>query len=148
MALVVYCSKILAFHDSNIEERLHFTYFITSLSLSGRRSEDERCICEPLIHIKAGMHAKSLQSGLTLYDPMDHSLPGSSVHGILQARILEWVAISFSNIKAQRVENHYLSSGRLVSHFMDHLSYSEIVGIVCRHILISSMPFDVYTKHS
>ena len=29
-------------------------------------------------------------------DPMDHSLPGSSVHGILQARILEWVAISFS----------------------------------------------------
>ena len=30
-------------------------------------------------------------------DPMDRSLPGSSVHGILQARILEWVAISFSN---------------------------------------------------
>ena len=33
---------------------------------------------------------------LTLCDPMDHSPPGSSVHGILQARILEWVAISFS----------------------------------------------------
>ena len=33
---------------------------------------------------------------LTLYDPMDYSLPGSSVHGISQARILEWVAISFS----------------------------------------------------
>ena len=33
----------------------------------------------------------------TLSDPMDCSLPGSSVHGILQARILEWVAISFSN---------------------------------------------------
>ena len=32
----------------------------------------------------------------TLCDPMDGSLPGSSVHGILQARILEWVAISFS----------------------------------------------------
>ena len=32
----------------------------------------------------------------TLRDPMDHSTPGSSVHGILQARILEWVAISFS----------------------------------------------------
>ena len=31
-----------------------------------------------------------------LWDPMDHHLPGSSVHGILQARILEWVAISFS----------------------------------------------------
>ena len=33
---------------------------------------------------------------LTLCDPMDHSLPGSSVHGIFQARILEWVAVSFS----------------------------------------------------
>ena len=42
------------------------------------------------------MHAKSLQSCLTLCDPMDCSLPGSSVHGILQARILEWVAMSFS----------------------------------------------------
>ena len=36
------------------------------------------------------------QSYLTLCDPMDCSLPGSSVHGIFQARILEWVAISFS----------------------------------------------------
>ena len=36
------------------------------------------------------------QSCLTLGDPMDCSLPGSSVNGILQARILEWVAISFS----------------------------------------------------
>ena len=33
---------------------------------------------------------------LTLHDPMDYSLLGSSVHGILQARILEWVAIPFS----------------------------------------------------
>ena len=36
------------------------------------------------------------QSCLTLHDPMDSSQPGSSVHGIFQARILEWVAISFS----------------------------------------------------
>ena len=36
------------------------------------------------------------QSCLTLCDPMDYSLPGSSVHGILQARILEWVAISYN----------------------------------------------------
>ena len=41
------------------------------------------------------MHAKSLQSCPTLCDPMDCSPPGSSVHGILQARIAEWVAISF-----------------------------------------------------
>ena len=43
------------------------------------------------------MHTKSLQSCLTLCDPMDSSPPSSSVYGILQARILEWVAISFSN---------------------------------------------------
>ena len=41
------------------------------------------------------------QSCLTLCDPIDCSLPGSSVHGILQARILEWVAISFSRGSSQ-----------------------------------------------
>ena len=40
---------------------------------------------------------KSLQSCLTLCDPIDGLLLGSSVPGILQARTLEWVAISFSN---------------------------------------------------
>ena len=45
----------------------------------------------------AAATAKSLQSCLTLCDPIDTSLPGSSVPGILQARTLEWVAISFSN---------------------------------------------------
>ena len=42
------------------------------------------------------MHAKSLQSCPTLFDPMVCSPPGSSVHGILQARILEWVAMPSS----------------------------------------------------
>ena len=37
----------------------------------------------------------------TLCDPMDCSPPGSSVHGIFQARILEWVAISFSRVSSQ-----------------------------------------------
>ena len=41
--------------------------------------------------------AKFLQSCLTLCDPIDGSPPGSAVLGILQARTLEWVAISFSN---------------------------------------------------
>ena len=40
--------------------------------------------------------AKSLQSCPTLYDPIDGSPPGSPIHRILQARTLEWVAISFS----------------------------------------------------
>ena len=41
--------------------------------------------------------AKSLHSCLTLCNPMDCSLPGSSVHGIFQSRVLEWVAIAFSS---------------------------------------------------
>ena len=40
--------------------------------------------------------AKSLQSYLTLCDPIDGSPPGSSVHGIFQARVLEWGAIAFA----------------------------------------------------
>ena len=47
--------------------------------------------------VPAAAAAKSLQSCLTLCDPIDGSLPGSPVSGILQARILEWVVISFSN---------------------------------------------------
>ena len=48
------------------------------------------------IHAAAAA-AKLLQSCLTLCDPIDRSPPGSPVPGILQARTLEWVAISFSN---------------------------------------------------
>ena len=43
--------------------------------------------------------SEAAQSRLTLCDPVDCSPPGSSIHGILQARILEWVAISFSAVK-------------------------------------------------
>ena len=44
----------------------------------------------------AAAAAKSLQSCLTLCDPIDGSPPGSSIHGIFQARVLEWGAIAFS----------------------------------------------------
>ena len=47
----------------------------------------------------AAAAAKSLQSCPTLCNPIDGSPPGSSVHRILQARILEWVAIFFSNMQ-------------------------------------------------
>ena len=48
--------------------------------------------------IRAAAAAKSLQSCPTLCNPTDGSPPGSPVPGILQARTLEWVAISFSNV--------------------------------------------------
>ena len=49
------------------------------------------------IMLNAAAAAKSLQMCLTLCDPTDSSPPGSPVPGILQARTLEWVAISFSS---------------------------------------------------
>ena len=63
------------FFTSWATREAHYTYY----------SSHQVCVC-----------AKSLQSCLTLSDPMDCSQPGSSVHGILQARILEWVAMASS----------------------------------------------------
>ena len=62
----------------------------------------------------AAAAAKSLQSCLTLCDPIDGSPPGSAVPGILQARILEWVAISFSNAWKWKVKVKSLSRVRLL----------------------------------
>ena len=50
------------------------------------------------MYVNAAAAAKSLQSCLTLSNPMDCRPPGSSVHGIFQARVPEWGAIAFSNV--------------------------------------------------
>ena len=57
----------------------------------------------------AAAAAKSLQSCLTLCNPIDGSPPGSPIPGILQARTLEWVAISFSNAGKLKVKVKSLS---------------------------------------
>ena len=62
----------------------------------------------------AAAAAKSLQSCATLCDPIDGSPPGSPVFGILQARTLEWVAISFSNAWKWKVKVKSLSRVRLL----------------------------------
>ena len=59
--------------------------------------------------------AKSLQSCPTLCDPIDGSPPGSTIPGILQARTLEWVAISFSNAWKWKVKVKSLSRVRLLA---------------------------------
>ena len=59
--------------------------------------------------------AKSLQSCPTLHDPIDSSPPGSPVPGILQARTLEWVAISFSNAWKWKGKVKSLSRVRLLA---------------------------------
>ena len=56
----------------------------------------DRCVIESK-SLFAAAAAESLQACPTLCDPIDGSPPGSAVPGILQARTLEWVAISFSN---------------------------------------------------
>ena len=61
----------------------------------------------------AAAAAKSLQSCPTLWDPIDGSPPGSPVPGILQARTLEWVAISFSNAWKWKVKVKSLSRVQL-----------------------------------
>ena len=56
-------------------------------------------ICSLNARAAAAAAAKSLQSCPTLSDPMDCSLPGSSIHGIFQVRVLEWGAIAFSTMQ-------------------------------------------------
>ena len=63
----------------------------------------------------AAAAAKSLQSCLTLYDPRDGSPPGPAIPGILQARTLEWVAISFSNAWKWKVKVKAHSRVRLLA---------------------------------
>ena len=75
----------------------------------------------------AAAAAKSLQSCLTLRDPMDCSPPGSSVHGIFQARVLEWSAIAFFSVlkktATSRWQSPYMESpsqtnGKYLSHWI------------------------------
>ena len=56
--------------------------------------------------MKVKSESEAAQSCLTLSDPMDCSPPGSSIHGIFQARVLEWGAIAFSDIKARSVKKN------------------------------------------
>ena len=62
----------------------------------------------------AAATAKLLQLCLTLCDPIDSSPPGSPISGILQARTLEWVAISFSNAGKWKVKVKSLSRVQLL----------------------------------
>ena len=68
---------------------------------------------------------------LTLCDPMDCSPPGSSVHGIFQARILEWVAVSFSGVSSQPKDQ-------------THISCIYCIG---RRIIYHCITWEALTKH-
>ena len=84
------------------------------------------------------MHAKLLQLSLILCDPVDYSPPGYSVHGILQARILEWVAILSSRGSSQPRDQTHISSisciNRPILYHWHHLG---------NHHPIWCIPFDL-----
>ena len=74
----------------------------------------------PLLH--AWVRAKSLQSCMTLCNPIDHSPPGFWSQGILQARILEWVAMSSSRGSSRpRARTHTSCIGRQILYPLSHL---------------------------
>ena len=84
----------------------------------------------------AAAAAKSLQSCLTLCDPIDGSPPGPAVPGILQARTLEWVAISFSNAWKWKVKSEVAQSCPTVRDAMDRsLPGSSVYGIFQARVL-------------
>ena len=79
------------------------------------RIGSQNSIMEEGYKVPAAAAAKSLQSCPTLHDPIDSSPPGSPVPGILQARILEWVAIFFSNAWKWKAKVKLLSRARLLA---------------------------------
>ena len=96
--------------------------------------------------MKVKSESEVAQSCLTLSDPMDCSLPGSSIHGIFQARVLEWGAISFSVNKIYQVSSTIGSLGNELIHTKIHafllcmiFSYFNHVGcalgtLVCQKV--------------
>ena len=83
-----------------METVIHFVFWGSKISADGDCSHESKR--HLLLRRKAMTHVGEVaQPCLTLCDPMDYSPPGSSVHGISQARILEWVAISFSRRSSQ-----------------------------------------------
>ena len=96
------------YRDSDIENRLKDT---AGTGKAGTNWESSTTICNTHTHTRAAA-AKALQSCPTLCDSIDGSPPGSPVPGILQARTLEWVAISFSSAWKWKVKVKLLSHVR------------------------------------
>ena len=90
--------RLLPLHKIRVSYSYYSKYNKSSYKITGQIKQ----------HVAAAA-AKSLQSCPTLCDPIDGSPPGSPIPGILQARTLEWVAISFSNAWKWKVKGKSLS---------------------------------------
>ena len=110
--------------------KLACVHVCVSMSVHG-----QVCMSVSLLRIYAAAAAKLLQSCQTLCDPMDGSPPGPPVPGILQARTLEWVAISLSSVWKWKVKE-VTQSGLTLSDPMDcSLPDSSVHGIFQARIL-------------
>ena len=95
--------SLLQYHSSKASILWHSTFFIVQLSHPYMTTGKTIALTKQIFVGKVMsllfnmLSAESLQSGPTLCDPIDGSPPGFPIPGILQARTLEWVAISFSN---------------------------------------------------
>ena len=87
-------SYCLGFFNFSLNYSLYYFFFIIIKYPGIYLTRSYETSINKTIMLKG--HSEVAQSCPTLCDPMDCSLPGSSIHGILQARILEWIAISFS----------------------------------------------------
>ena len=96
---------------------VHFLRKHVCSCLMDRRRGSTKILGENMVNntLAATAAVKSLQSCPTLCNPRDCSPPGSPVPGILQARTLEWVAISFSNAWKWKVKGKSLSHARLLA---------------------------------
>ena len=97
---------------SAVEQRVIYFYIVHNMLciLTDYEKATVNLICK--------MKVLVAQLFLTLFDPMDCSPPGSSVHGISQARILEWVAIPFSRGSSQpRDRTHVSCVSRIAGRF-------------------------------
>ena len=86
-------------------EKFHIVQIKTNNWTEEWEKDVKACWISKYEFLHAWSEVKVTQSCPTLWDPMDYSLSGSSVHGIFQTRILEWVAISFSRRSSQHREH-------------------------------------------
>ena len=91
---------------------------------------------DPELCLSLKSESEVAESYPTLCNPMDCSLPGSSLHGILQARVLEWVAISFSKRNYRKKESEVAQSCPTLCNPMDcNLPGSSVHGIFQARVL-------------
>ena len=108
----------------------------------GHKELDKAVYCHPvyLTYMQSVcMHDKLLQSCLILCDPLEYSQPGSSVHGILQARILEWVAMSSppGDLPAPGMETASLESPALADRFFATSATWEVHHVIYTNLKLT-----------